>query len=63
MLKLATWNINSVRLRAGLVARFLKEAGADILCLQEIKCEEGLFPRKVFVELGYPHIAITGQRG
>jgi exodeoxyribonuclease III len=63
MLKLATWNINSVRLRASLVARFLTETNPDILCLQEIKCVEELFPREVFVKLGYTHAAITGQRG
>ena len=63
MIKIATWNINSVRLRAGLVARFLKQARPDILCLQEIKCVEELFPREVFLELGYPHIAISGQPG
>ncbi|MGO9485376.1 MAG: exodeoxyribonuclease III [Rhodomicrobium sp.] len=63
MLKIATWNINSVRLRAGLVARFLKQAQPDILCLQEIKCVEEAFPREVFLELGYPHIAISGQPG
>jgi exodeoxyribonuclease III len=63
MLKLATWNINSVRLRAGIVARFLKEAKPHILCLQEIKCVEEQFPCEVFLELGYPHIAISGQPG
>ena len=63
MLTIATWNINSVRLRAGLVARFLKQAQPDILCLQEIKCPEELFPREPFVELGYPHISISGQPG
>ena len=40
MIKIATWNINSVRLRADLVARFLTQAQPDILCLQEIKCRE-----------------------
>jgi exodeoxyribonuclease III len=63
MLTIATWNINSVRLRAGLVVRFLKQAKPDILCLQEIKCVEELFPREPFLELGYSHIAISGQPG
>ncbi len=63
MLRITTWNINSVRLRAGLAQRFLAEARPDILCLQEIKCKEELFPRETFVELGYPHIAICGQAG
>ena len=52
-----------MRLRAGLAQRFLAEARPDILCLQEIKCKEELFPREIFVELGYPHIAICGQAG
>jgi len=34
----ATWNINSVRLRIGLVARYLQEQQPDVLCLQETKC-------------------------
>jgi exodeoxyribonuclease III len=63
MLTIATWNINSVRLRAGLVARLLKQARPDILCLQEIKCVEELFPREVFLELGYPYIRVAGQPG
>lgn len=63
MLKIATWNINSVRLRASLVARLLGQAQPDILCLQEIKCRGELFPREVFLELGYKHIAISGQPG
>ena len=63
MLRIATWNINSVRLRSGLVRRFLSEIRPDILCLQEIKCREELFPRELFTELGYPHIAVSGQAG
>ncbi|MGO9547887.1 MAG: exodeoxyribonuclease III [Rhodomicrobium sp.] len=63
MIRIATWNINSVRLRQDLVARLLTETGPDILCLQEIKCREELFPREIFRELGYAHIAISGQAG
>ncbi|WP_137388636.1 exodeoxyribonuclease III [Rhodoligotrophos defluvii] len=62
-LKIATWNINSVRLRIGLVERFLAEHQPDILCLQEIKCPDGNFPAKAFHRLGYPHIALRGQKG
>ncbi len=62
-LRIATWNINSVRLRFGLVARFLKEAKPDILCLQEIKCKEEFFPWDGFRELGYGHISVSGQAG
>lgn len=62
-LKLATWNINSVRLRIGLVEEFLKAHQPDVLCLQETKVINDLFPRKAFEDLGYPHLAIHGQKG
>lgn len=58
----ATWNINSVRLRQGLVAQFLTEHAPDILCLQEIKCRDDQFPAKAFARLGYEHIALNGQK-
>lgn len=61
--KIATWNINSVRLRMPLVERFLKETAPDVLCLQETKCANDQFPEKAFRALGYPHIAIHGQKG
>ena len=60
---LATWNINSVRLRIDLVARFLNEHRPDVLCLQETKCPDGQFPGGEFRELGYKHIALNGQKG
>jgi len=60
---LATWNINSVRLRAGLVEHFLETHQPDILCLQEIKCMNDQFPAKVFKKLGYEHQAVHGQKG
>ena len=62
-MKIATWNINSVRLRIGLVARFLKEQAPDVLCLQEIKCLNDSFPAKAFHEAGYAHLAVSGQAG
>ena len=62
-LTLATWNINSVRLRIDLVARFLSEERPDILCLQETKCRDSEFPLTAFHKLGYPHVAINGQKG
>ena len=62
-IKLATWNINSVRLRSGLVARFLEEQQPDVLCLQEIKSPNELFPGDAFRALGYVHQAVNGQKG
>ena len=61
--KLATWNINSVRLRIGIVCDFLEKHRPDMLCLQEIKCQNDQFPRKAFEELGYKHSAVHGQKG
>ncbi|MFZ0125494.1 MAG: exodeoxyribonuclease III [Xanthobacteraceae bacterium] len=62
-LTLTTWNINSVRLRIDLVAKFLKAALPDVLCLQETKCPDGKFPLRRFKRLGYDHIALNGQKG
>jgi exodeoxyribonuclease-3 len=60
--KIATWNINSVRHRIHLVTRFLREEQPDVLCLQETKVEDGLFPADPFRKLGYVHQAIHGQK-
>jgi len=62
-LSIATWNINSVRLRIDLVTRFLEEYKPDILCLQETKCMNGQFPHGPFRKLGYDYHAINGQKG
>ena len=50
---LATWNINSVRLREGLVARLMAEEAPDILCLQECKSPVENIPLGQFQALGY----------
>jgi exodeoxyribonuclease-3 len=62
-LTIATWNINSVRLRADLVARFAAEARPDVVCLQEIKCRNGEFPDKAFKDMGFKHLHVVGQKG
>src|SRR5258706_13272180 len=62
-LKITTWNINSVRLRINLVAKFIKAARPDVICLQENKCPDSKFPLKRFARLGYPHAALNGQKG
>lgn len=62
-IKFTTWNINSVRLRINLVAKFIKAARPDVLCLQETKCPDDAFPLKRFRRLGYEHVALNGQRG
>ncbi len=60
---LATWNINSVRLREPLVLKLLAEEAPDILCLQECKSPVDLMPTEGFAALGYKHIVARGQKG
>lgn len=60
---LATWNINSVRLREGLVAKLMTEEAPDILCLQECKSPVDKIPLEQFQALGYTHIVARGQKG
>ncbi len=60
---LATWNINSVRLRAGLVERLLREEAPDILCLQETKSPVEKLPLEGFAALGWGHVVARGQKG
>ncbi|MBL4811644.1 MAG: exodeoxyribonuclease III [Rhodobacteraceae bacterium] len=60
---LATWNINSVRLREPLVARLMKEEAPDILCLQECKSPVDKIPTEMFEALGYVHRVARGQKG
>jgi exodeoxyribonuclease-3 len=62
-LTVSTWNINSVRLRLDLVAKFVKAMRPDVLCLQETKCPDDRFPLKRFKRLGYVHVALNGQKG
>ena len=60
---IATWNINSVRLREALVARLLADEAPDILCLQECKTPVDKFPTEVFGALGYRYMVARGQKG
>lgn len=60
-LKIASWNINSVRFRLELVERFLREEEPDILCLQETKVVNKDFPAAMFHQLGYDFHVIHGQ--
>lgn len=62
-ISVATWNINSVRLRIDLVTRFLAEQAPDVLCLQETKCPNDAFPHAAFEKAGYRHRAIAGMKG
>lgn len=60
-LKIASWNINSVRARLDIVTRFLTEEQPDILCLQETKVVDDTFPGGIFRQLGYNHQVLHGQ--
>ncbi|NVK34140.1 MAG: exodeoxyribonuclease III [Rhodobacteraceae bacterium] len=62
-LTIATWNINSVRLRMPIVEKFLAEVQPDVLCLQETKCPDANFPFNSLRKAGYEHIEINGQKG
>lgn len=61
-IKIASWNINSVRARIDIVQQFLREEAPDILCLQETKVMDDLFPHDPFQQLGYKHRILHGQR-
>ncbi|MBU0861588.1 MAG: endonuclease/exonuclease/phosphatase family protein, partial [Alphaproteobacteria bacterium] len=60
---LATWNINSVRLREGLVAQLMTDEAPDVLCLQECKSPLDKIPVATFQALGYTHMIGRGQKG
>lgn len=61
-MKLLTWNINSVRLRAPIVVDIMQALKPDIVCLQETKCPDELFPSQVFVDEGYAHQHFHGMK-
>ena len=60
-MRIATWNVNSVKAHLDSVTQWLNEAKPDVVCLQEIKCEDHAFPSAHFEELGYA-AHIHGQK-
>ena len=60
-LSIATWNVNSIRVRADAVLDWTREHRPDVLCLQEIKCLDEQFPRPDFEAMGY-RVETWGQR-
>ena len=60
-MKIATWNINGIRARLDTALTWVRDAAPDILCMQEIKCEDLSFPSEMFEELGY-NVALHGQK-
>ncbi len=59
----ATWNINSLRLRHKLLDKLREALDPDVICLQETKVPDELFPDGVPGELGYPHVVRRGMKG
>lgn len=60
-MRIATWNVNSIKAHLEQVIGWLKTERPDVLCLQEIKCEDEAFPTPVFEELGY-NSSVHGQK-
>jgi exodeoxyribonuclease-3 len=61
MLKVATWNVNSIKARLDRALAWLDKMQPDILCLQELKVPDDLFPHDQIAAAGY-HAAVHGQR-
>ena len=60
-MRIATWNVNSIRQRMDNLQAWLKERQPDIVCLQEVKCTDEAFPREPLEALGY-NVAVHGQK-
>ena len=63
MLRLVTWNINSVRLRIDQLKDLVDQYSPDVVCLQETKCSNDQFPEKAIKKLGFDHFFVNGQKG
>lgn len=61
-MRIVTWNINSVRLRAGLLQTLKDALNPDVICLQETKCPDEHFPHDAFAALGYPYVFANGMK-
>ena len=61
-MRIATWNINSVRLRIHHVLRFIKEQNIDVMCLQETKTENEFFPKSEFIDAGMKYCYFRGEK-
>lgn len=61
-LKIATWNVNSLRIRETMLAKFISAHKPDVLCLQETKVEDSLFPHGIVRALGFKHVIFSGEK-
>ncbi|KXV17677.1 exodeoxyribonuclease III [Gluconobacter oxydans] len=62
-MRLITWNINSLRLRLPLLKQIVEQENPDIVCLQETKVPDPLFPAQALAEMGLPHQIYKGMKG
>ena len=62
LMRIATWNINSVRLRIHHVLRFIKEQNIDVMCLQETKTPDEYFPHNEFKDMGFKYQFYRGEK-
>lgn len=64
-MRVATWNINSIRARVDRAVAFLERSGTDVLALQETKCKDEQFPTAAFEEIGYEvaHVGLSQWNG
>ena len=59
---IATWNVNSIRIREAMLSRFVTSHAPDVLCLQETKVEDSMFPHGIVRSLGYKHAVFSGEK-
>ena len=62
-MRIVSWNVNSVRIRLEAVRRFVRKYEPDVLCLQETKVQDHLFPREAFARMGFVDTVVVGQKG
>ncbi len=60
---ITTWNVNSIRKRLDGLNALIEEEAPDVICLQETKVQDHLFPARDIADMGYPHQAISGMKG
>src|SRR4030088_1966570 len=60
-MRIATWNVNSIRQRLDHLLTWLRDCAPDIVCLQEIKCVDEAVPREAIEQLGY-NVVTHGQK-
>lgn len=61
-IRLATWNINSVRIRLDAVKRFVRDYAPDVICFQETKATDADFPADALRALGFDHLVMRGEK-